>query len=117
MSADLQYPARILVFYSSTCPGCIRKLGLKNDGIAEKEQTNLTKALVLMKVGGFEVIRYDINVEENKARLLSITARGDAFIPIIITPFAVLENPPILSIMDLIDAMLGLKTLATETHH
>jgi hypothetical protein len=108
---------RIYVFYSSTCPGCIRKLGLDRNGVTQIQVTNLTKALELMRIGGFEVIRYDINEEGNKARLLSITARGDAFIPVIVTPFAVLENPSILSLTDLIDAMLGYKTLVPERGH
>jgi hypothetical protein len=112
-----EYPARIFVFYSHNCPSCIKKLGLKSDGITQKTQTNFTKALDLLARQGFEVTRFDIMEETNKARLLAITARGESFLPVIISPFACVENPPIKSIIDLIDAILGYKTLVSEEGH
>jgi hypothetical protein len=111
------YSPRIFVFYSATCPMCIKKLGLKRDGVTQKMQTNFTKALELMARQGFEVIRYDIQEETNKARLLSITARGDSYLPVIVSPFALVENPPIRSIVDLVDAILGFKILVAEQGH
>lgn len=112
-----EYPVRIFVFYSHNCPSCIKKLGLKLDGITQKTQTNLTKALDLLAKQGFEVTRFDIMEETNKARLLSITARGESFLPVIVSPFALVENPPIKSIVDLVDALLGYKSLVAEEGH
>jgi hypothetical protein len=114
---ELEYIPRILVFYSKTCMSCIKKLGLDLDGVTQKRQTVLTKTLSLMERMGFEVIRFDITDEGNKARLLSATARGESYLPVIITAFALLENPPARNISDLVDALLGLKTLPPETGH
>jgi hypothetical protein len=115
--AVTEYLPRVFVFYSRTCPGCIKKLGLLQDGVTQKTQTNLTKALDFMARSGFEVIRLDIDEDVNKSMLLSITARADAFLPVLISPFAIMENPPILSLSDLVDALLGLKSLVVETGH
>lgn len=114
---EADYSPRILIFYSHTCPSCIQKLGLKLDGITQNNQTNLTKALDLLAKQGFEVTRFDIMEETNKARLLSITARGESFLPVIVSPFALIENPSIKSIVDLIDAILGYKLLVSEEGH
>lgn len=108
---------RIYVFYSRTCATCRKKLGLALDGVTEQEQTNLTKALRLFEIKDFEIVKFDISIEQNKAQLLSATAKGDAFLPVLITPFAILENPPIASISDLIDALRGLKHLVPEEGH
>lgn len=116
MAEDIDYSPRILVFFSRSCPSCIRKLGLKPDGITHKKHTNLTKALELMSRNGFEVIRKDITEESNKAHLLSITARPDIFLPVIITPFASLENPPLQTVTDIVNAILGLTALIPELH-
>jgi hypothetical protein len=114
---ELEYSPRILVFYSRTCPMCIKKLGLQLDGVTQKMQTNFTKALDLLARQGFEVIRFDIMEEGNKARLLSITARGESFLPVIVSPFALVENPPVRSVIDLVDAILGYKSLVAEQGH
>lgn len=114
---ELEFVPRILVFYSKTCMSCIKKLGLALDGVTQKKQTILTKALNLMERMGFEVIRFDITDEGNKARLLGTTGKGDAYLPVIITPFALLENPPTKSISDLVDAILGYKALSPEIGH
>jgi hypothetical protein len=114
---ELEFVPRILVFYSKTCMSCIKKLGLALDGVTQKKQTILTKALSLMERMGFEVIRFDITDEGNKARLLSTTGRGDSYLPVLITPFALLENPPTKSLPDLIDAILGYKALPFEAGH
>lgn len=112
-----EFMPRILVFYSKTCMSCIKKLGLDLNGVTQRRQTVLTKALSLMERMGFEVIRFDITDEGNKARLLSTTGRGDSYLPVLITPFALLENPPTQSVSDLVDAILGYKTLSPETGH
>jgi hypothetical protein len=96
---------------------CIKKLGLQLDGVTQKMQTNFTKALDLLARQGFEVIRFDIMEEGNKARLLSITARGESFLPVIVSPFALVENPPVRSVIDLVDAILGYKSLVAEQGH
>jgi len=114
---ELEFLPRILVFYSKTCMSCIKKLGLDMNGVTQRRQTVLTKALSLMERMGFEVIRFDITDEGNKARLLGTTGKGDAYLPVIITPFALLENPPAKSISDLVDAILGYKTLPPEAGH
>ena len=77
----------------------------------------MTKAISLLERMEFEVIRFDIKEESNKARLLSTTARGDTYLPVIVSPFALLENPPLQSLPDLIDAILGLKSLPIEEGH
>lgn len=111
------YSPRVQVFYSKSCASCRKKLGLDLNGVTQKRQTNLTKALGLLERMGFEVTKFDITEEGNKARLLSTTGRSRTFLPVIIAPAALLENPSILSLSDLIDAILGRKTLPTEEGH
>lgn len=109
-------PLYTLVFYSHKCTTCRPLLGITPNDKRKKKKGELAKALERFERQGFIVVWINIEKDEQgKKKLISITGRHATWLPYIVSPFATLEGPgKNHSVIDYVDALLGLKTLERE---
>lgn len=103
-------PIPVYAFFSHYCPEC-KRLGVPPE---LNRSGKLGRALTLLKTVGFDVIYLNIDRKPDKEFLLSITCRLRTVLPVVITPFAILENPGGDSVEDFVDGLLGRKILTKE---